>query len=605
MTISTTTGGATIRYTTDGSTPTETAGTVYSTPVSIGATATLKAIAYQTGMTDSSVTSGVYTINTGGGLGIFTGHQDIGSPSPAGSASYTSPTYTVVGGGPDIWGTADAFQFVSRASQWRLHYYRPRGQPAGYRCLGPGGGDDACVAQRRLATCVYVSMPGQRERHGLPLSYSTAGGSTGQSYSGNTGTYWVKLVRSGSNFSAYYSTDGNTWYQQGSTTSIGMTDPIYLGLAVCSHVSGTSCTVTFDNVSVTTANTVAAPTFSPGAGSYGPAQSVTISTTTGGATMRYTTDGSTPSETAGTVYSSPVNISSTCTLKAIAYKSGMTDSSVTSGVYTINGACAAPSFNPAAGTYSAPQAVTISSTTGGTTIRYTTDGSTPSESAGTVYSSPVNISSTCTLKAIAYESGYSDSTVTSGSYTINAGSLGIFTNNQDVGSTGATGSSAYSSGTYTIAGAGADIWGTTDAFQYCYKQMSGNCTIIARVVSVQNTNGNAKAGVMIRSSLNANARHALTDLEPNTTSNFLYRLTDGGSENLSSVYAIAPEWVKVVRSGSNLTGYISTDGSTWTQLGTTQSISMTDPVYVGLVVCSHVSGTLCTATFDNVSVTTP
>ena len=163
----------------------------------------------------------------------------------------------------------------------------------------------------------------------------------------------------------------------------------------------------------------AAPTFNPSAGAYGPAQSVTISTTTNGATIRYTTDGSTPSESAGTVYSNPVNISSTCTLKAIAYETGYSDSSITSGVYTINGACAAPTFNPVAGAYGPAQTVTISSTTNGSTIRYTTDGSTPSESAGTIYSSPVNISSTCTLKAIAYETGYSDSSITSGVYTIN------------------------------------------------------------------------------------------------------------------------------------------------------------------------------------------
>ena len=90
----------------------------------------------------------------------------------------------------------------------------------------------------------------------------------------------------------------------------------------------------FDNGS--TQPTCATPTFSPAAGSYGSAQSVTIGTTTGGATIRYTTDGSTPTETAGTVYSSAVNIAASCTLEAIAYKSGDTDSAVASGTYTIS-----------------------------------------------------------------------------------------------------------------------------------------------------------------------------------------------------------------------------------------------------------------------------
>ncbi len=171
-----------------------------------------------------------------------------------------------------------------------------------------------------------------------------------------------------------------------------------------------------------------APSFTPVPGAYGLAQSVTISTSTAGATIMYTTDGSTPSETAGTVYSGAVNISASCTLQAIAYESGWSDSAVTSGVYTINGACAAPSFTPAPGTYALAQSVTISTATGGATIRYTTDGSTPGETAGTVYSTPVSISATRTLKAIAYASGWNDSPVTSGVYTITVTPVAIAQN---------------------------------------------------------------------------------------------------------------------------------------------------------------------------------
>jgi alpha-galactosidase len=81
---------------------------------------------------------------------------------------------------------------------------------------------------------------------------------------------------------------------------------------------------------------VAAPTFSPAGGTYTSSQTVTITSSTSGASIRYTTDGSTPSETAGTIYSSPVSVATTTTLKAIAYKSGMTDSTVASAAYTIN-----------------------------------------------------------------------------------------------------------------------------------------------------------------------------------------------------------------------------------------------------------------------------
>jgi Carbohydrate binding module (family 6)/Chitobiase/beta-hexosaminidase C-terminal domain len=162
------------------------------------------------------------------------------------------------------------------------------------------------------------------------------------------------------------------------------------------------------------------PSFSPGGGSYTSAQNVTITTTTSGASIRYTTDGSTPSETVGTIYSGPVNISGNTTLKAIAYESGFTDSTITAATYTISSQqpVAAPTFSPGGGSYASAQTVTITTSTGGASIRYTTDGSAPTETAGTIYSGPVNIGATTTLNAIAYESGFTDSTITSASYTI-------------------------------------------------------------------------------------------------------------------------------------------------------------------------------------------
>ncbi|HUO27854.1 MAG TPA: DUF2341 domain-containing protein, partial [Bryobacteraceae bacterium] len=82
---------------------------------------------------------------------------------------------------------------------------------------------------------------------------------------------------------------------------------------------------------------VAAPVFSPGGGTYAAAQTVTIGTTTPGTSIRYTTDGSTPSETAGTLYSGPITVSSALTLNAIAYGSGLIDSAVTTAQYTFTG----------------------------------------------------------------------------------------------------------------------------------------------------------------------------------------------------------------------------------------------------------------------------
>jgi len=108
---------------------------------------------------------------------------------------------------------------------------------------------------------------------------------------------------------------------------------------------------------------------------------------------------------------------------AIWLMNGTTETSVVT--FTISPPpTAAPSFSPAAGTYTSAQTVTIASTTGGASIAYTTDGSTPTESGGTVthgilYTTPLTIYAKTTLTAIAFKTGYTDSAATSGTYTIN------------------------------------------------------------------------------------------------------------------------------------------------------------------------------------------
>ena len=161
--------------------------------------------------------------------------------------------------------------------------------------------------------------------------------------------------------------------------------------------------------------TCAAPTCSPWAGNLSYGQAITLRTATAGASIRYTTDGSMPTETHGTIYNGALSITTgVCTLQAIAYAAGMTDSTVTSCVYQLQ--CALPTFTPQAGAYGSAQSVSIISMVSGATICYTTDGSTPTETHGTVYTTPVNISNTTELKAIAYITGMADSNVAAGQY---------------------------------------------------------------------------------------------------------------------------------------------------------------------------------------------
>jgi hypothetical protein len=175
----------------------------------------------------------------------------------------------------------------------------------------------------------------------------------------------------------------------------------------------------------------------------------------------------------------------------------------------------------------------------------------------------------------------------------------------DIGSVGPSGSAAYCSGQFTVTGSGGDIWGNADAFQfvYAYVPVTTNCDIRARVASVQNTHGNAKAALMIRESLAADSRHVMVDVEPSAGIEFIWRSATGGSSSVSSVAGTAPNWIRLTRTNNTFAAYRSTDGNTWTQIGSSTNISMTAGAYVGLAVCSHNNGVLNTSVLDNLTAT--
>ena len=213
----------------------------------------------------------------------------------------------------------------------------------------------------------------------------------------------------------YYTTDGST----PTTSSSVYAGPITVSatetlqaLAVATGYSNS----TVGSAAYTITSVATTPTFTPAAGTYNSTQTVTISTTTPSATLYYTTNGSTPT-TSSAVYSGPITVSATETLRAIAVAPGYSNSTVGSAAYTITSVAATPSFTPAAGIYSSTQTVTISATTPSATLYYTTNGSTPTTSSA-VYSGPVTVSATETLQAIAVAPSYSNSTVGSAAYTI-------------------------------------------------------------------------------------------------------------------------------------------------------------------------------------------
>jgi len=158
---------------------------------------------------------------------------------------------------------------------------------------------------------------------------------------------------------------------------------------------------------------------------------------------------------------------------------------------------------------------------------------------------------------------------------------------------------------------GADIWAVNgveaDEFHFAYKMLNGAGSIIAKVESVENTNAWAKAGVMIRESLNPDSSHAFACVTPGNGVASQYRPTTGGtSGNFNQTGLAAPYWVKLERSISGLfTVSHSADGASWQQVtgAISQNINMGSNVYIGLALTSHDAGRTCQAVFSNVTTT--
>jgi len=174
--------------------------------------------------------------------------------------------------------------------------------------------------------------------------------------------------------------------------------------------------------------------------------------------------------------------------------------------------------------------------------------------------------------------------------------------NGDVGSVGLSGSASYSSGVFTVVGAGADIWGSADSFHFVRRSLAGDADFVARVTSVQNTNSLAKAGIMLRATTASNSQHVILDVKPNGGVEFMTRTSTGGSTAyVAGTTQGFPAWLRLARRGSTITASVSSDGRTWRTVGS-RSLSLPSTVQAGLVVNSHNASVRNTSRFDQVSV---
>lgn len=565
--ISTATSGATIRYTTDGSTPTSSSGTVYSAPVSISSTTTLKAIAYMSGLVDSSVTTATYTINTGGGANYYvdpaTGSMS-NSGTSLGSAWSTLQAVFAAGktftagdtiyllsgnhGFPVITGAnsddvtiarygsetpvINRIDFDNGAAHWvvqEVDIYTSSAPPDAPVLNHPvypkfnntlvrvsGGSSYISLIDCAIYSIadssgwnadnwnylawngVYINENssnillegclirnvnfGVETTHGtnnITISGCTLENFCGDGIRPNTDNMTVEytLIRdcyntNGNHDDAIQSTWGSTISNvvirgnviintsvdrplKGTLQGIALFGPglyedwiIENNIVAIDHWNGislygaTDCNVVNNTVIKCPVYIVDSSPRTPWIkvdhGSAGSSSgnlvrnNLTADLANGSGIGTVDHNIETTSYTSHLVDyagydfhlksgSSAIDAGSSTEAPSIDFEGDTRSSPPDVGAdeyTTADGQVATPQFSPGGGTYSSTQSVAITSATSGASIRYTTDGSTPSQSNGSLYSNPISVSSTTTLKAIAYTSGMSDSTVASATYTI-------------------------------------------------------------------------------------------------------------------------------------------------------------------------------------------
>jgi hypothetical protein len=340
----------------------------------------------------ATVTLNLYDVTAGGscpGASCFThAWSNVSIPSLVGATtSWVGFTSGVGSGSPQ-----EPSQYPLSVNSWSFTTNTPTGTPT-YTAWNAGSTYNN--GTKSAASPIYSVAPG---------TYSSL---QSVSISSSTGSSNICYVLSSTTPTLYPQVDNNGGCASGTAytgpVSISSTATLY-AMAGTPWGTGPPSTLVAGTYTIAGGGSAATPTFSPAAGTYSSAQSVTISDATSGATIYYTTNGTTPT-TSSTQYTGPITVSSTETLEAIAVATGDTNSAVASAAYTIMlPVVSTPTFSPAAGTYTSAQSVSISDATSGATIYYTTNGTTPTTSS-TQYTGPITVSSTETLQAIAVATG--------------------------------------------------------------------------------------------------------------------------------------------------------------------------------------------------------
>jgi hypothetical protein len=399
------TSGATLYFTTDGSTPT-TLSTIYSAPIPVagnGAKLNLNVLAVKSGLANSSVASGSYNIQ-------YAVTSPVQATPASGTYSYDQTVIlTTSTQGATIFFTTDGSA--------------PTTSSPAYSAPIPVCGDGTTATIRAFATAPAMANA-TATAFNYQISYvpvqALSLSPSGYTYSSDQ---TVSVITATTGATIYYTLDGST----PTASSTVYTAPISIaGNGTQKTIKAVASKAGMSNSAIVSATytiaypAVATPQISAYSYTYSSDQTATISCSTTGATIYCTVDGSTPNSSSP-VYSSstPISVSgngTVTTIKAYATKAGMSDSAVASSTVTISyPKLSAPGLSAYSGAISAGTVVTFSDYVGGVTYYFTTDGSVPTTASTTGSSYTVNAG--VTLKVYAVKTEYLNSDVTTATYT--------------------------------------------------------------------------------------------------------------------------------------------------------------------------------------------
>lgn len=582
------------------------------------------------------------------GIGLFETSADIGTVSAVGSAAYDSDTgtYTVVGSGANIYNANDEFRYLYKAQSGDATMIA---RVTGVQNTGSHPKAALMMRESTAANSAHATVAvTASDRIEFLRRTATGNTTTDNTYvTGQSAPKWIKLTRSGGNFSAYYSSDGASWTQVGTAAAVTIGNDYLAGLAACSVTDGTLNTCTFTNVSIV--NNIAPVGVSD---SYSVNEGATHNVSAPGVLANDTDANgdpltavklSDPAHGSLTLNSNGsftyIHDGSDTTSDSFTYQAddGTATSATTTVSLTINPVNDAPSFTKGANqtvmANTGAQTVTgwataIGSGEAGQMVNFIVSNNNTSlfssqpaiSAAGTLTFTPVSYVSATDYAIVSVQihddggtanggvdtSAVQTFTITVNPYTVN----GLLP--QDIGGPGLAGSSSYSGGTYTISGGGTDIYGTADKFHFLGQAWTGDVRFMTRVVSQTSpqTNNWAKAGLMLRDDNATGSRHVLLDTSPAAdlggSIQMLSRSTANGTTAELGRYDgnAMPYWLRLERHGDVFTGWYSLDGTLWLTAGST-SLTLNSPALAGLAVTAHDNTKLNTAVFDNVVMQAP